>query len=292
MPIQFDLPIDRVENITREEFQEKYMKPQKPVIIRNFFGKDAPLYKKWTFDFFQRELGHIDVGIFDDEANKNKADRSYKAPDFYMKFGEYLDLVQEGPTQKRIFLFNVFKHKPELFNDFEFPNLTDKFLKKHPFVFFGGKGSVTRIHHDMDLNNVFLTELIGKKRVLLFSPEYSRLLYRFPFNVHTSIDPTKPDYEKYPGLDKVRGYDLTIESGDTLFMPSEYWHHIEYEAGSMGIAVRSWSPFVKKRLRGIYNLAVLTHLDELFRYTMKDRWFKTKQRIAARRAADELRKHS
>ena len=100
MPIDLSLKIDVVENITREEFQKKYMKPQKPVIIRNFFGKDAPLYTKWTFDYFIKELGDLEVGIYDDENSTRKDDRSYKSADTTMKFGEYLDLLQKGPTQK------------------------------------------------------------------------------------------------------------------------------------------------------------------------------------------------
>lgn len=290
MPISFDQPIDRVEGISKEEFQEKYAKPKKPVIIRNFFGEDAPLYTKWTFDYMKEILGDFDIGIFDDGNTtvKDREDRSYKAPDMYMKFGDYIDLIQREPTQKRIFLFNVLKHRPELRNDYEYPPIDDKYIKKLPMLFFGGEGSVTRIHHDMDMSNVFLTELHGKKRVVLFDPKYSRLLHRFPFNVHTSADITNPDYEKYPGLDKVRGYEAIIESRDTLFMPSGYWHHIEYMTGSMGIAVRSLSPRYMDTLRGVYNIAVLTHLDELFRYTMKDKWFRTKERIAKRRAQSDL----
>ena len=40
-PIDLSGHIDVVENITREEFQSKYMKPQIPVIIKNLYGKDA-----------------------------------------------------------------------------------------------------------------------------------------------------------------------------------------------------------------------------------------------------------
>jgi len=90
MPIDLSLKVDVVDNITRDVFQEKYMMAQKPVIIKNFFGKDAPLYKKWTFDYFIDEIGDIEVGIFDNESTVRKDDRSYKSADITMKFGEYL----------------------------------------------------------------------------------------------------------------------------------------------------------------------------------------------------------
>jgi len=288
MPLTLIDGIDRVKGITREEFQRKYMIPQKPVIVKHFFGEDAPMYKKWTFDFFKKELGHIEVGVYDIEGEKRKDDRSYKGAENKMKFGDYLDLVQAGPTSKRLFLFNVFKHKKDLFNDFEFPDVADRVLKFLPFAFFGGAGAVTRIHRDMDNSNVFLTELAGNKRVVLFDPKYSALLYQYPMGTHTSIDINNPDYEKFPGLDKVVGYDCNITAGDTLFMPSGWWHHIEYRSAGIGFSMRSLSPKMSTRLQGLYQVGVLTHLDEFMRIILKDRWFEKKKEIAHRRAEEAL----
>ncbi len=287
MPIDLSLKVDVVENISKEEFQRKYMKPQKPVIIRNFYGKDAPLYSKWSFEYFAKELGDLDVGIFDDESSDRDDSKSYKNADMTMKFGDYLNLLQSGPTQKRIFLFNIFKHLPSMKKDITYPNLGVNFIKKLPFVFFGGKGAITRIHQDMDMSNVFLTELKGRKRIVLFDPSYSDLLYRYPFGVHSSIDPDKPDYDRFPGLEKVKGYECEIEAGDTIFMPSAYWHHIEYLEGSFGVAVRSLSPTHK--LRGLYNVAVLTHLDEVLLYLMGDKWYKMKDAITRKRAQKAMK---
>ena len=291
MPIDLSLKIDRVEGISREEFQEKYMKPQKPVIIKHFFGKDAPLYSKWTFDYFKKTLGHISVGVYDVEGKTRKDDRSYKQPEAYINFGEYLDLIQAGTTTKRLFLFNVFKHKRDLKQDFHFPNLADNVFRSFPLAFFGGKGAQTRIHQDMDMSNVFLTEVVGRKRVVLFDPKYSDLLYRYPFGVHTSIDVNNPDYERYPGLHKVQGYDFFLEAGETVFMPAGYWHHIEYHAASIGMAMRSLSPYTSVRLKGLYKVTVLTHLDDLFRKVLDDRWFKYKTKLANARAEAAMVNH-
>ena len=103
MPIDLSLKVDVVDNITRDVFQEKYIMAQKPVIIKNFFGKDAPLYKKWTFDYFIDEIGDIEVGIFDNESTVRKDDRSYKSADITMKFGEYLKA-----SKKKEFSYLIF----------------------------------------------------------------------------------------------------------------------------------------------------------------------------------------
>ena len=39
MPIDLSLKVDRVENISKEDFQNKYMKAQKPLLESNRFAK-------------------------------------------------------------------------------------------------------------------------------------------------------------------------------------------------------------------------------------------------------------
>jgi len=281
--LDLSLPIDKVEKITRKDFQEKYMKPQRPVVIHHMYGDDAPVYN-WTFDYFSRELGDLEVGVFDDESETRKDDRSYKKAPHKMKFSDYLAAIQAGPTSKRLFLFNVFKHKKELLNDFTFPDITDNVLKFLPFAFFGGQGAITRMHRDMDNSCVFLTELTGRKRVVLFDPKYSKLLYQYPFSTHTSVDINQPDFKKYPGLSKVKGIDFVLEPGDTLFMPSGWWHHIEYNTPGLGFAMRSLSPRLSDRMVGLMQVGVLTHIDEVMNNLLSNRWFEWKKRQADRRA--------
>ncbi len=284
MPLKLNYNIERIEGITRAEFQRNFMKPQRPVIIKNFYGTDAPMYRKWNFDFFKNTLGHLEVGVFDAEGSKVHDDRSYKKAPLKMKFGEYLDLVQQGPTSKRLFLFNVFKHKKELFDDFTFPDVTNQVLKFLPLAFFGGQGAVTRMHRDMDNSNVFLTELAGQKRVVLFDPKYSKLLYRFPFSTHSAVDINDPDYARFPGLHKVVGIEGTISARDTIFIPSGWWHHIEYQSAGIGFSIRSLSPSFAGKLRGFYQIGMMTHFDELMRFVLKDRWYDLKKYLAYRNA--------
>ena len=285
--MDLSLPIDRVENISRKEFQEKYMKPQIPVVIHHFYGTNAPVYN-WTFDYFSRELGDLEVGIFDDESERRKDERSYKKASTKMKFAAYLDAIQAGPTSKRLFLFNVFKHKKDLLEDFTFPDVTDNVLKFLPFAFFGGQGAVTRMHRDMDNSCVFLTEVTGRKRVVLFDPKYSKLLYQYPFSTHTSVDINNPDYDKFPGLAQVQGMDFVLGPGDTLFMPSGWWHHIEYNTPGLGFAIRSLSPRFSDRLTGFLQVSLLTHIDEMMNKVLSTKWFDWKKKTADRRAHKAL----
>lgn len=287
--LDYSLKIDLIESdkLSPAEFQSKYLLSQKPVIIRGLL-KNEPAYTKWTMDYFKKTLGHETVGYFGKA--KDKVDRSYKKPHDFIQFGDYLDEIAAGPSDKRLFLFDIFKIDPELKKDFEFPKLTNLFLKNFRFTFFGGKGSVVRIHQDIDMSNVFLTQFHGRKRVILFAPKYSELLYRFPLNTHTPIDIAKPDFEKFPGLKYVKGYECIIEEGDTLFMPSGYWHYIEYVDGGFAMALRSLSPYYSMRFKGFLNVAIKTHIDEFLLAILGKAWFNWKQKKAFQRAEIAIKK--
>ena len=203
MEKRFTNPVEIKKNITPEYFRKHYLLKEKPVVLRGLWDR-YPARKKWSIPYFKEELGEIQVGVFD--GLMQKEDRSFKVPDKEMRFADYLEAITSGrTTDLRLFLFNIFRHKPDLRKDFDYPPLTRLYLRRVPFMFFGGKNSKVRLHEDMDWSNVFLTQLHGRKEVVLFHPKFSRLLYRYPFSVHSSVDIENPDYEKYPGLKYVEG---------------------------------------------------------------------------------------
>ena len=50
---------------------------------------------------------------------------------------------------------------------------------------FGGEGSVTRNHIDIDMSHVFITQFQGIKRIWLFPWEQSDFMYKLPYNFHS-----------------------------------------------------------------------------------------------------------
>lgn len=288
MQPRFSNSIDIVSDISPADFKKKYLKKGKPLVLRGLW-KDYPATKKWSVDFFKNELGNADVGVFDGKLQKE--DRSFKHPDKKMKFSAYLDAItSEKDTDLRLFLFNVFKHKPDLRNDFDFPPLTKFYLKKVPFMFFGGKNSKVRLHQDMDWSNVFLTQLHGRKEVVLFHPKYSKLLYKYPFGVHSSVDIENPDYEKYPGLKHVEGMRCILQPGDTLFIPSGHWHYIKYLDGGYAINERALNPNPVYWFKGLWHVAVLSTIDDIMRHFFGDNWFKRKKKRSRDVAEHEIGK--
>lgn len=274
--------IEVVNSISNEAFRNRYLLPQKPVVIKGL-TEQAPAGKKWTLDYIKEVCGDVKVDVFDN-ANKNEA-TAFTKPDLQMNFRDYVaNISRPEPSTLRMFLFNMFKKKPELRADFPCPSLMKGVLGRMGFMFFGAQGVKVRIHQDMDMSNVLLTQFYGRKKVVLIAPEYSDLLYKLPLNTHALVDLDSPDYKKYPGLEYIETLECVLEPGDSLFMPSGYWHYITYMDGGFSVSYRKMALDVKTKLQGFINVFVYMPLDKLLHYSFGKRWFSYKEEVARRRA--------
>jgi Cupin-like domain len=222
--------VDRVENISTEDFRKNYYLPLKPLVISGM-AKKWPAYSKWNWDFIKAIVGNVKVGVYNNI--KSDAYTPINTADDYMQFGDYIDMIRKGPAEWRIFLFNLFEHAPAMIHDFDWPEQYCRgFVKKFPMLFTGGQGSITHMHFDIDLSHIFHTQFIGKKRILLFPHEEQHKIYRKPWEVLSMVnfekyydaEKNKLDYDRFPALKLAKGYDLVLDHGDTLFMPAGYWH--------------------------------------------------------------------
>lgn len=272
------LPLDRVDYISEENFRQQYFLPQKPLVFKTF-SQDWKARSLWTYDFFKKDAGDVPVDVFG-SWTKNHPTKITRTPQKAMTFGEYLSLVEAGPTEYRLFLFDLFKHKPEYRKHFDFPDFAPAWVKTHPFLFFGGEGSDVRLHFDLDLSNVFLTQFAGKKRVVLFAPDQSELLYKQPFSSHSNLDMRNPDESKFPAIKNLVGYECELTLGDTLFMPSGYWHYIQYTTGGFSMALRCLNTSYTKKARAAYNMLVMKTIDDLLSKMVDQRWSAYKLRKA------------
>ncbi|MES2762629.1 MAG: cupin-like domain-containing protein [Bacteroidota bacterium] len=270
-----------------KEFNEKYFKPQKPVLIKGL-ANQYPAGTKWTIDHIKKVCGDVEVDIFDN-SNTSNTSSAFTTPDLKMNFGKYVDtIIQDKPSSLRMFLFNMFKEKPELRKDFPCPDIFKGILGKIGFMFFGSKDIKVRIHQDIDMSSVLLTQFHGRKKVVLISPKYSDLLYRLPFNTYSLVDIDKPDFEKYPGLEYVEAEEYILESGDALFMPSGYWHYITYLDGGFGVSYRKLAPTLKMKITGLLSLAFYMPFDKLMNKLFPKKWLAYKEVIAHNLANDAI----
>jgi hypothetical protein len=233
----------------------------------------------------KKNYGHLEVPVV--SPNYSKPGKGYMEPEMYMSFGEYLTLLERGPMPYRIFLWNIFKYVPEMCHDFQIPTIMDGFFKDFPMMFFGGQGAITPMHYDIDMSHVFLNQIHGRKRVVMFSPEQSAFLYHLPYSVASYVDINHPDYEKYPALTKAHGWETILEPGETVFMPSGYWHYIEYTDGGYSIALRANESYIR-RAKGAIQIAKHYVVDKGMNKIFGSRWREMKEFMAVKRAEHVL----
>jgi hypothetical protein len=285
--------VPTVDFIEPQQFADLYYTPQKPVIIKDM-AKQWPAYTKWNWDYFKKLVGHQRVGLYNNI--KSDAYTPINTADDYKTFGEYIDMISEGPAGWRIFLFNIFDHAPRLVKDFTWPeHLMTGFVKKFPMLFVGGASSITHMHFDIDLSNILHTQFIGRKRVLLFPFAEQHKLYRKPFEVLSMADfsnyyneHSKVDYNQFPALKHAKGYEVIMEHGDTLFMPAGYWHHMEYLDSGFAMSLRALQPSLTGKLKGAWNLIGMRNIDTLMKKTAPKWWYENKKKTIFDNAKREL----
>jgi len=276
--------VDVVNGISASEFKTNYYEPKKPLIIKDL-AKDWPAYNKWNWDYFKSLVGDQKVALYNNV--KSDAYTPINTADDYKTFGEYIDMISQGPAGWRIFLFNIFDHAPQLIEDFTWPeDLMKGFVKRYPMLFTGGATSITHMHFDIDMSHILHTQFIGRKRVLLFPFEEQHKLYRKPFEVLSLADfsnyydpeKSKLDYDKFPALQQASGYEVILEHGDTLFMPAGYWHHMEYLDSGFAMSLRALQSSLTGKLNGVWNLFGMRSIDTLMKKTAPKPWYNWKEK--------------
>lgn len=283
-------PVDTVDSISRAEFKKNYLDKRKPLIIKGL-TKDWPAREKWSTDYFKEIAGDIEVKLVDN----SKADPSkvINASIASMKFGEYLDLIKREPTDLRIFFFNLFKHRPELVNDVKVPkDLMGGFIESMPAMFFGGSKAITFLHYDIDLPHLFHTHFGGKKHIILFDNKWKKRLYCLPNTTYAleDYDVANPDFEKFPALKGVEGYEVYLEHGDTLFMPTGMWHWMRYIDGSFSLTLRAWDRSITRKMASVWSLFMHGALDSGIKLVFKERYAKWREKLVYKIADKELKK--
>lgn len=271
--------IERHQTLSAKAFQKFYVKPQKPVVIERL-TEDWPAYEKWNFKYIQQLAGQKIVPLY----NNDPVDFTKKVnePVAEMKMSDYIELLHQGPTDLRIFLYNLMSQVPELQNDYKLPDLGLKLFKSLPMLFFGGEGATVFMHYDIDLANILHFHFAGEKRCIIIPPEESKYMYKIPYSVicREDIDFDKPDFNQWPALRNIHPMVANLSHGQMLYMPEGWWHHMTYLTPGFSMSLRSLAHKPKNFTQAIYNIFFMRTYDNWMRKRKGQAWIDYKNQQA------------
>jgi len=198
------------------------------MVIPDLFSKQAEC---WSPSRFSREWPEREVGVVVD-LPPDGVPYKEKSTDYQkrMNLADFVPLLYSG---KACYLNQApIREFPELDAELDVGGLQLGQI----FAINLWLGSRTRsgLHFD-NADNLF-GQIYGKKRALLVSPVYTKLLYPFANNPSKSrLNPDAPDYSKFPKSKKIEVWSCDLNPGEALYIPRGWWHHITAEEISLSI---------------------------------------------------------
>jgi hypothetical protein len=265
-------PIDRVKDISFDNFHKQYVNKGMPVVLEGA-AKNWGCVKNWSLDYFKELHGEDKIILVD----QHTMDLSHQN----LTLKDIIDGIQKGMGRYYRFYPLLDRH-PEHMADFDVKwlrmfkkvnSLTESFQ-----VFIGGDNSYTPLHNS-SLGNLF-TQVVGEKEWVLYphenvaviDPDPVRNIYRHaPIRKDgDSFNAFNPDFT-YPFdlYKKLNGFKVHLKPGDIFYNPPYYWHSVKNIGNSIGVGYR-WLPLTDNIKKWpLFSFMDLTARNPNFVKTMK-----------------------
>jgi len=239
-----------IDRVSSEVFEKEYLDQNIPAIIIDALS-DWDAIGKWSPDYLSSALKTKQVTIavsskaqFNYDPNKIAGEEAARYRYSQMDFGKAVSAIcQGGQGHEHYYLMqrSIPDEFPELLKDIKTPAWID-YQSPAINLWFGSAENVTPLHYDH--TNNFFAQVYGRKRLTLFDPMQTDLLYPYPVEAsagHVSfIDLEQPDFGEYPGFRQAHALTGVIEAGELLYLPAYWWHHVR--SLQISISVNFWWP--------------------------------------------------
>ncbi|GAB4030614.1 cupin-like domain-containing protein [Spirosoma gilvum] len=248
------LVVEKKYNLSYEEFAEKHLFANYPVVIGDACASWSAK-NKFTPEFFKKHYSDREVEI---------SGKKYT-------LGEYIDWMltgtEENPAPYPCTL-QIERDYPELLPDvlprfkYALPDrINSKLLPKRFLsgantleIFFGSPGAqFPYVHYDYMCLHAYITQLYGEKEFTVIPPDQTPYVYPRPDNLWVSQvdDIWNPDLEKYPLFAKTTPIKFVVGPGETLFIPCGWWHTAKSLTPTISVALdclndSNWKNFMNE----------------------------------------------
>lgn len=247
----FDTGIDVKSNLSFKEFDKNYYNRCTPVVIPDA-TKQWDAHKKWSIKYLSDNFGTTAVKV---------DGKIYLLSDFL----EMVEKSTEESPAPYLNEVNVLEAFPGMMKDLvpEFIYTVDDRLKsklipaklgmRHGCVelLIGGKGAhFPVLHYDGYHHQTFITQIRGDKEFYMISPDQTSNLYvEDKYTNKSPVNFFNPDFKKYPLFRNVKAQMIVVKEGETIYIPSGWWHTTRLLSTSVAVSINSmnhnmWNTFV------------------------------------------------
>ncbi len=228
--------IERRASIAEADFSRLYKARNQPLVITDA-GRNWRALAAWNFDFFRSKYGATEVTCarYDGQWYQGANTRQ-------MLLGDFIDGIlsrdwKSFPYYIRDY-YSLFEQHPELLADcpipayfFDWFGRAPAFMRRPgPRLFVGPAGAITPFHSDIWGTHAWMTQIVGRKRWILISPDQARCLgprINKPGGLpRYAIDPADPDFARTPEFGDAHPVEATIGAGEAIFVPGGWFHHV------------------------------------------------------------------
>ena len=128
---------------------------------------------------------------------------------------------------------------------------------------------------------------------MLLDNSQSPFIYRMPATVESAASfvdwHQHLDTENFPALKYAKAYETILEHGETMFMPSGYWHHMQYLDGGFAMSLRALPESIAGKLNGLYHIAGLRGFNNMLIKVAPTWWYHYKRKLAKENALKAMR---
>ncbi len=217
--------LERVEAPDAETFVRRYLRPRRPVILTGLTTGWRPP-EQWTLDRMATHYGSARVVAAVLSSGTLMDDPAAGVVFRHIPLRDFIESLASPGAASHYVMAPTWNFPSAFQSDYQVPQYCVGAPHLRAKVWVGKAGTVTPMHRDVPHNlHVHLT---GRKRWLLFPPGSRRMYPRGLLSGmpnFASVDPERPDYDRYPRFRGATAFGGTLQGGETLLIPHGWWHH-------------------------------------------------------------------
>jgi Cupin-like domain len=236
-----------------EEFAERYVRCERPVIVRGGL-KDWPPSYKWTPEYLKEMCGtkRLKVGVSKTGDYAAYAEKLKTGVEPEVKFAQAIDDIfapANADEKLRVHQQSLKKWGGVLNEESAAPPyVLGKIVAKN--IWMGSTGNLTKTHYDMEDNiNV---QILGRKEITLFpSTQLDELYPQSAWDYMSNfsrVEIETPDLSRYPRFSHATPLRAILEPGDFIYIPIYWWHQFRTLEASINVNFW-WQPSASQAFR-------------------------------------------